>query len=386
MLALLYLLLAVVALVAAFAALEYWTFRTPDIGAPRGGSAEARIEAIDRWLDALERQGKFNGTILFARKGSVVFQRDIGPAEASGRRRIGARTSFNLASVSKHMTAFGTLLLEQEGKLARADPLAAHLPELARYEGVTLDHLLYHTSGIPEYIRLSQKKRGRHELLTPELLLSWLREAGARLRFPPGEKEEYCNTNYVLLAEIVARRSGLSFADFMERRIFGPLGMDDTAVVNRIENVGRLKDRAYGFRKRFWYGGAAVPYDLNHLDGAAGDGNIYASARDLVTWDAALREGRLLSAELYAEAYVPRRAKDGEVLGEKHWGKAFHVGLGWNVQDLPVVSAYGAWRGFSNLYWRNLETESVLVVLSNAGFLLRTACIGGKLTKVLGDL
>ena len=385
MLALLYLLLAVVALVVAIAALEYWTFRTPDIGAPRSGSAEARIEAIDRWLDALERQGKFNGTILFARRGSVVFQRNIGFAEASGR-RIGDRTAFNLASVSKHMTAFAVLLLEREGELSRGDPLAAHLPELDRYRGVTLDHLLYHTSGIPEYIRLSRKKRGRHELLTPELLLSWLREAGADPRFPPGEKAAYCNTNYVLLAEIAARRSGLSFADFMEQRIFAPLGMVDTAVVNRIENVGRLKDRAYGFRKRFWYGGAAVPYDLNHLDGAAGDGNIYATARDLVTWDAALREGRLLPAELYAAAYAPRRAKDGAILGERHWGGEFHAGLGWNVQDLPVVSAYGAWRGFSNLYWRDLEKESVLVILSNAGFLLRTASIGGKLTKVLGDL
>lgn len=379
-------LLTIIMLIALFFALEYWTYRTPNIKISADASAEERIEAISRWLDVLEQQEKFNGTILFARNGDVVFHRNIGLADAAGSRPITDRTSFNLASVTKHFTAFGILLMAKDGLLSRDDPIAKYPPELASYQGITIDHLLYHTSGLPDYVAMSRKRLEPDALFTADLLVAWLAEGDEPTLFPPGEKEEYSNTGYVLLAEIIARVSGMSFADFMSKRVFEPLEMHDTTVVNKTQNTEFLDDRAYGFRRRLFYFGRNIPHDLNHLDGVAGDGNIYASALDLMKWDTALRRGTLLPVEYYAQAYVPGVLIDGEISEVDFMGAKIQSGLGWSVEKMPVVYYHGAWQAFSNLYWRDLDNGTVLVILSNSGFFLRAASIGDKLIDAVDGL
>lgn len=101
---------------------------------------------------------KFNGTILIADRGEIVLHANAGFADCHGDRPIGERTSFNLASVTKHMTAFAILMLAHEKKLSRSDLIVRTLPELAHFHGVTIDHLLYHTSGIADYVRLLRGK------------------------------------------------------------------------------------------------------------------------------------------------------------------------------------------------------------------------------------
>lgn len=369
--------------IGAFVALEFWTLRLPKLDAASKASTEKKIDALSRWLDALDQQQKFNGTVLIAQKGELLFQRNIGAADVQGR-AISDTTSFNLASLSKHITAFAILLLEHEGKLSRRDPLTRYIPELASYKSVTLDHLLMHLSGIPDYAldrELSKKLKQENKVFTPKDLIAWLGEPGQSLKSQPGQQEDYSNSNYVLLAEVIARVSGQSYAGFMQSRIFDPLGMADTAVVNRLEHTEKLKDRAYGFRKRFFYFGSSVSQDLNHFDGVSGDGNIYASARDLVIWDKGLREGTLLPVNVYEQAYHGGRLINGEMAVENIFGEIIVPGLGWNVQDYPIVTAYGSWQGFSNFYWRDLENDTVLVVLSNSGFFLRTAAIGEQLAE-----
>lgn len=284
------------------------------------------------------------------------------------------------------MTAFAILLLEHEGKLSTDDLLARHIPELHRHDKVTINHLLEHTSGLPDYAldkALARRLEETAMLLTPDGLIDWLASYPRAPEFAPGEREDYVNSNYVLLAEIVARVSGLSFADFMQARVFAPLGMHRTAVVDRSKNRTRIANRAFGFRKRFLHVDPPVRFDLTPLDGLAGDGNIYASAGDLVIWDQALRQGTLLPAETYARAYRPVRLSNGETVQEKVLGEPLQPGLGWNVQDMPVVTSYGRWQAFSNFYRRDLAQGTVLVVLSNSGFLLRTAMIREQLEAFL---
>lgn len=376
--------ISVLIAVCAFVALEYVTLKLPKLVISPDAPLTERTRALEDWFDALEHARKFNGTVLIAREGSTVFERHVGFADAATGRAITSRTSFNLASVSKHITAFAVLLLAHEGKLSLHDPLVRHIPELGRHDGVTLDHLLSHTSGIPDYARsrnLAKRLERDGDILTPAKLIAWLATTDDGPMFTPGEKENYSNSNYALLAEIVARVSGQSFADFLQSRLLTPLGMHRTAVVNGIENTSLLEDRALGFRRRFLYFGSDVPDDLNRFDGVAGDGNIYASARDLIIWDQALRQGALMPAEAYEPAYAPRRLANGEIIQETVLGKTLQPGLGWNVQDFPIVTSYGLWQGFSNFYWRDLENGTTLVVLSNAGIFLRTVMIGEKLVE-----
>lgn len=180
--------------------------------------------------------------------------------------------------------------------------------------------------------------------------------------------------------------TGMSFAKFMQVRVFGSLGMNDTAVVNLVENTGWLNDRAYGLRKKYIHGGCYIAQDLNSFDGVAGDGNIYSSALDLVKWDTALREGTMLPVEYYAQAYIAHRLNKGDISTQSWWGTKLQSGLGWNVQAMPVVTTYGAWQPATNFYRRDLERGTVLVVLNNSGFFLRTASIGEKLAEAVSKL
>lgn len=361
-----------------FAILEYQTYRTPDMDAGENASLTEKRAAALAGLDELEAQGRFNGTILYAEKDTILLERSMGRVNAGSDEAFTARASFNLASVSKHFTGFSILKLAYEGQLSLVAPVKDYIPELHAYPEVTIKHLLYHSSGVPDYIRMSKRYMQKGEVFTIDMLLSWLGEGKEKAYFQPGEKDDYSNTGYVLLAEVVARVSGKSYADYMRDEIFAPLEMNDTYVVNQLINQEVLKQRVFGFRKKWLYFGEAVPFDLNHLDGAAGDGNIYSSARDLLKWHQSLRDGTLLPVEYYNTAYLPARLKDGSL--PKGMGEMETWGIGWGVSaDKKTVYAYGGWAGFNNHYRRDLENDIMMIVLSNAGFLLRTATIGDKL-------
>lgn len=373
----------VVLVVIFFVALQYWIFKTPNIKTPPNASREEKLDAINQWFDALERQGKFNGTILYAQNGTPVVQRNFGNTDAQGQRQISDRTSFNLASVTKHFTAFGLLLLAYEKKIDFEDSIAKYISELNAFKDVTVRQLLEHTSGIPEYAYLNPKDLLGQEFFDIDFLLSWLNLEANVSDFKPGTKYAYTNTNYVLLSEIIARISGKSYAQFMNDRIFEPLEMRDSAVVNQIVNVDVLHDRAYGFRRKRFHFGSLVDYDLTHLDGIAGDGNIYASAGDLLTWNTALREGQLLPKKYTDRLYQPIMLDNVEVIEESFWSDKYTFGFGggWKNADRSRFYAYGGWQGFLHSTVWNLDNGDILIVLSNASFGLGTFSIFDKLEE-----
>lgn len=355
-----------------FIANEYWHYRTPNIKS--GAGEDSKINAINNWLDELRNKGKFNGAILIAKKGEIIFFKNVGFTDLTEEHLISNNSSFNLASASKQFTAYGILLLVKNGKLMLDDPIAKYIPELFGYEGVTVRHLLGHTSGIPEYTKLSKKMLVEDKIMTVSEMISWLGPKKAPLHFSPGEKFKYSNTGYVLLAEIIERVSGMTFSEFMKERIFNPLNMTDTAVLNQFSKTDTVNERVYGYRKQFYYFGKNVLDDLNQLDGIAGDGNIYSSALDLFKWDQALTKGTLLPKDFYKQAYEP---------GKLNSGKKTEYGFGWFVEKHPVVYHYGGWRSFSTLIRRNLDDQTVFIVLSNSGFFLRTASICDKIINEL---
>ena len=356
--------------------ITYWHTHTPKIQVAHDAPLTIKIQALDQWFDDLEKGEKFNGTILYAKKGEVLYQRNVGFVDAAGNVPISNRSSFNLASVAKQMTAFGIMLLAHDQKLDFDDPIADYLPELSGYEGITIRHLLHHTSGIPEYVDLAATRLPEGKIIDMETMISWLQPKKAPPLFQPGEKYKYNNTGYTLLAEIIERVSGMSFAEFMKTRVFTPLEMADTAVFNQFSKESELQERVFGFSKEFIFFGKNIPNDLNQFDGMAGDGNIYASALDLVKWDLALTRGTLLPNKFYNQAYESGILNSGEKTG---------YGFGWHVEEKPAVYHTGEWAGFLGLIYRDLEQKTLLVVLTNSGAFLRPIFISNKVLSVLED-
>jgi len=331
----------------------------PDLGftpSPPARQSSPMAQSTDRladWLDTIYSRGAFNGTVLIAERGSICFEKHCGFTDVDGRIPLSGRSSFSLASVSKPFTALAVLLLVQNKKLALHDPLTRHIPELADYGGITVRHLLHHTSGIPDHIELADEVWNPEVLLTMDDLIALFRKYRPRLYFAPGDQFEYSNTGYVLLAEIIARASGRSYPEFVADEIFKPLGMNDSAAFNLTSKECGLHSRVFGFRKSF---GKNVRCDLNFLDGVFGDGGIYSSAEDLVRWDRALRDGTLLPREVYQESYVSGRLNNGEPTG---------YGFGWEIEPDNVVDHRGEWEGFTAYIRRDLNRHTLLVVLSN---------------------
>jgi N-acyl-D-aspartate/D-glutamate deacylase len=274
-------------------------------------------------------------------------------ADLERRVPIETDTAFRLASVSKQFTAIAIMMLEEKGRLAYDDPVVRFLPELARFgEGVRIRHLLTHSAGLPDYYDVMaqvagvERPRTRHAL---DVLSVW-----GEPRFAPGTRYEYSNPGYELLALIVERASGRTYADFVEERIFGPLGMEGSVVFD--ERAPRIPKRATGYRRE----GTGFAIDDDHpLNYVVGSGGIYSTVEDLYRWDQALYAGRLVRAETLAQAFRPSRLASGE---------AYPYGFGWELGSHLArrrVFHGGSWLGFSTFIGRYPDERFSVIVLSN---------------------
>ena len=197
-------------------------------------SAAAKNRSIDRFItEEMALNGIPGLSLALVEDGSVSYLRAYGVRSVQSREAMLAETPVELASLSKALTALAVLRLERDGLVQRDSSVAAILPDLdrARWRGVTIRHLLQHRSGL----------RRRHDFLMPccgqpgqlDLNAAARHFAAADLESPPGERSSYANSNYVLLAAIVQRASGMPFPDFMRKEIFQPLGMDRTTTAER---------------------------------------------------------------------------------------------------------------------------------------------------------
>ena len=245
----------------------------------------------DRDLDRLMRDydGAVPGAaVLVLRDGQPLVRKGYGMAALETGTAVTPQTGFRLASISKQFTAASILLLAQDGRLALEDPVAKWLPSLPpATRGVTLHHLLTHSSGLVDY----------EDLMAPDATAQ-LRDADVlrllerenRLYFAPGSDYRYSNSGYALLALVVGKASGLDFPGFLRQRIFAPLGMSGAVAFE--DGVSTVPHRAYGHSLE---AGEWRRADQSSTSAVLGDGGIYASIDDLAKWDAALYDDRLLS-------------------------------------------------------------------------------------------
>ena len=212
--------------------------------------AEAQdFQRVDQLFSECDRPGSPGAAVAITHHGQVVYLQHHGVADLEHGIPVARETRFELASVSKQFTALAVFLLESEGRLSLNDPIRAFLPELPEYaDAIEIHHLIHHTSGLPEYLTVARLAGfGEMDVIAFGDLLAML-QRWEGLYFPPGSGWRYTNTNYALLAEIVARVTGEPFADWMTENVFGPLQMHDTFIRSSALQV--IPARAEGYRER----------------------------------------------------------------------------------------------------------------------------------------
>ena len=291
--------------------------------------------------------------VMVIRDGEVVHSAGYGYAEIEHGVPIGDDSTFRLGSFSKQFTAMAIMLLAESSDLDYDDPIAHYLPELARYgEGITIRHLLHHQGGLPGYYNDIDTSRG---MPSNADALAQLAKTGEPV-FPPGERYEYSNPGYDMLAVVVEAASGMGFADFMRERVFARLEMDGSLIHDHTgPSIAR---RVIGYDPD---GDGYVENDQHPLNGIVGSGSMFSTLEDLYKWDQALYTDVLVSSATLQEAFTPAKLNNGEDTG---YGFGFTIG---DYRGYQRIAHGGSWVGFRTHIARHPEIGLTVILLSNRG-------------------
>jgi CubicO group peptidase (beta-lactamase class C family) len=313
----------------------------------------------------LHKRSSFNGNVLVAKKGKIVYQKAIGWADHLHRDSLKINSVFELASVSKPFTSVAIMMLAEDGKLNLDQDVKEFYPEFP-YDGITVRMLLSHRSGMMNYVYFvddlwkSQKKDEKPGISNKDVM-DLIAQHKPSPYMKPDKKFHYNNSNYMVLAAIIERISGQRYSQFMAENVFKPAGLKRTAVYSKAE-YDKIPVDVVG-HDRTWRRSVAQ----NFLDGPVGDKGIYSTIHDLFLFDRALRSGRLLKQSSLDSMYIPRND-----MQRGH----FNYGYGWRIfqnESHKVVYHTGWWHGFRHIYLRQLDDDIVVILLSNLtnGSLLR---------------
>ncbi|MEQ9439535.1 MAG: serine hydrolase [Cyclobacteriaceae bacterium] len=326
-----------------------------------------KIEAqIDQVFQEFATQDDFQGAILVADQGKVLYEQAFGLANREWNIPNTVDTRFNLASISKQFTAVMVMQLVEEGKLKLNRTISDYYPEYRRDIGkeVTLHHLLTHQSGIPNYTSLpyvwSDSLYQRYSL--DDLVKKF---ASGDLEFKPGSQYKYNNSGYLILSVILERVTGKPFAQLLEERIIQPLALQHLAVDDREHIVPK---RAYGYEKTpEGYNNVYSMY-MQNLQGA---GNLYGTLQDLYQWDQALYGTTLLSQKSLQRMMRPYTDANQQWIPPYENRYGYGVGIAkiplTSQEAVSMVFHSGHIRGFSGFYARFPEAGQVIIMLSNTG-------------------
>lgn len=319
-------------------------------------NAQTKAEKIDGLLRQYVANRQFNGTVLVADKGKVIFKKGYGMANMEWNIANTPTTKFRLGSITKQFTALLIMQLVEQGKLKLDGKITDYLPDYPKATGsrVTLHHLLTHTSGIPSYTNLPNFfETMSRDPYTPDALVK--KFSGLPLEFEPGSKFSYDNSGYFLLGVIIEKITGKSYADVLQETILTPLGMNNTGY----DLAGPIiAKRAAGYEKRS-SGYINAPYIDMTLPYAAG--SLYSTVEDLYRWDQALYTDKLLSESAKKTLFTPFR--DQYAYG---WN-VVNVAVGQVKDSVQLVEHSGGINGFNTIISRVPADKRLVVLLNNTG-------------------
>ena len=319
-----------------------------------------KAKMLDKKFKHLRRLTGFNGVVLYAEKGRIIFKKAYGYRNVR-RRRIPLRTgdAFQLASGSKMFSAMAIMILKYEGKIDYDTDIRHYLPDFP-YPDITLRLLMNHRSGLPRYMSLAQKEwKDKRKPMDNDAMLRLLETYHPDRYFAPNTGFHYCNTNYALLANIVEAVTHMHFENFIKQKIFQPLHMDSSFVYNMrgLDKVPLYVEKGVpGYYRKGWRWREMTN---DYLNGVLGDKNVYCSVEDLYKFDRSLDEFTLLPDSIIHEAFVP---------GSPHyWRRHDNYGFGWRIRGEmdSTVYHFGWWKGFRSFNIRDMKHHKTLIVLTN---------------------
>lgn len=342
------------------------------------------VNSIDSVMHSIVDTSKFNGNVLVAQNGEVIYKKSFGLSNFYTNEALNDSTLFELASVSKQFTAMGIMILKEQGKLNYDDDIKKYLPELP-YEGITIRHFLNHTSGIPAYEDVMfESGWDRKKIAHNDDIVKVFAEKKPKVYFKPGEKWEYSNTAYAMLATIIQRVSGKPYGEFLAENIFKPLDMERTRTYNTRRSGEKIENYAYGFvysdsLKKFVLPDSLPSYFYVYtLDGIEGDGIVNSTTGDLFKWDRALYTDKLVSKATIEEAFTS---------GKTNKDSLHNYGFGWMIANDSVSGKItrhtGSWPGYRTMIVRFVDHGDCIIILTNSENPKARTAVGTEIKKRL---
>lgn len=329
-----------------------WLGQLLIVGLLSSAALAQSTDKVDDYVQGVMKERKIPGiALLVVQDNKVVLSKGYGFSNVELQVPVKPETVFQSGSMGKQFTAAAVMMLVEEGKIGLEDPLTKYFLEApAAWKNVTVRQLLSHTGGFTDYPEKFDFRRDRTE---NEILKAI---QAVPLAYPPGTKWAYSNLGYATLGILIHRASGKFYGDFLQERVFGPLGMTTTRIISE-EDI--IPNRAAGYRlvkgqlkNQEW-----VSPTLN----TTADGSLYFSILDLEKWDAALTQGKLLKKSSFDQMWTIAKLKDGKP-------NSGNYGFGWfleNIHGHPIIEHEGAWQGFNTSINRYVKDKLTVVILTN---------------------
>ena len=303
------------------------------------------------FFDLYLKPSGFNGAMLVAKNGQIVFEKYAGFKHLDEKDSIDMNTPFHLASISKTFTGMAVVKLWEEGKLDINNEVSTYL-EGFNYPGVTVKTLLNHRSGLPNYVHVMEEKGWDTKVMATnqDVLQFLITRKNDLLVGKPDRGFAYCNTNYALLALIIEKVSGKPYKDYLKETFFGPLQMENTFIFS--PEMESTVVPSYNWRKQ------KEPFTF--LDGVYGDKNVYSTPRDMLKWDIGLSSGHLFKPETLEAVYTGYSNEKPAVR---------NYGLGWRLYLYPnqkkIIYHNGWWHGNNTVFTRLIQDSATVIILGN---------------------
>lgn len=294
----------------------------------------------------------FNGAVIVSKNGEVIYQKAFGISDKQNKLPLTDTTMFQLASVSKVVTATSVLMLFEKGLIDLEDKFAKYFPDFP-YPDISIKHLLSHRSGLPNYLYfLNDVVSDKTAKLRNEDVLRLMIERQPKIYLKPNQAFNYCNTNYALLALLVEKVSKKTFSNFLHDEIFVPLGMKHSGTILSMDIFEKSISKPYDARWK--------TIDPEAADYVVGDKSIYSTPYDLF----------LFSEALYQHKVLKRETQDLAFSAMSREKKQSNYGFGWRMRDFrdtakKEVYHNGWWHGYRTAFHRRLRDKVTIVVLSN---------------------
>jgi CubicO group peptidase (beta-lactamase class C family) len=317
--------------------------------------AKQKIDSLNLYFDSAFAQVPFNGCVYIEQKGVVLYHKCMGYdcLNCHQKNILTDTTLFQLASLSKTFTAVAILQLVEQGKLSLDDSVQKFFPNFP-YKEIYVKSLLNHRSGLSHYIYSFEDSARKTNAVRPDnqKIMTWFESQKPNVYFMPNRKFSYNNTNYAILAAILEKVTGDSFAHYLEQNILKPLNMNHTFMLNSIPSNYYSTVGHEGTRQ--------IAKDF--FDDVLGDKGIYSTINDLIIWYKALNSDCILKRETLSLAFTPQSF---EHKGNRNYGLGFRLITEEDQQTVRYIYHNGWWKGYNSLFWFSPKSETFIVMLTN---------------------